>query len=442
MSLSQKIEAAQNAQKNFSVTARSARETLLMAYADALKAARLDLAATLAKDAKKSLKDAQTEVDASVDTIGAAIKNATLPDLGDMVREKNRQPVGLVGLITSFNFPMVVAHWNIAPGLLAGNAILWKPSEKTPFAALACKKIFDTVAGNHKDVLQIIEGGGDVGAELVAHEAVDLISATGSVAMGEAIKKTLAKKVNNRVPPILELGGNNAVVIGEHMTDAHLDFALNSILTSFLGTTGQRCTNTRRLIVHQSWFEKTVASLEKKIGELISSGEIKNPENIYGYNQLIDEDAEARFEYAKGQAQQDGGRIVFGGKNEPALAIMHAQTDIMHTETFAPFLYVVSYQSGIEAAMALVNAPDNAGLVNGIYTLSQLEADQFAALNEAGHTVINSAKGTGVPANGMGFAGNKASGSGEILWNVDPLAAFTKPEGARRIARNKNIPLS
>jgi aldehyde dehydrogenase (NAD+) len=439
--LAKQIESAQQAQKLLASFSREKRETLLLAYAERLKGARLILAETLAEDANKTMKDAQAEVDGSADIIAKIIKDATLPDLGDMARQRLRAPVGVVCLITSFNFPMVVAHWTIAPAILAGNAVLWKPSEKTPLVAHACKKLWDELAGEFVDTLQIISGNREVGAAMVADEGVDMISATGSVGMGEAIKKTLAQKKNNKVPPILELGGNNAVVIGEHMSDAHLAFAVNAILSSFLGTTGQRCTNTRRLIVHADWFEKTVSAFEKAIAEFIASGAIKDPENIYGYNTLIDDDAKERMEKAAAQAQQEGGKILFGGKGEPILAIMPVQTDIMHTETFAPILYIAPYHS-MDAAMALVNAPDNAGLVNGIYTLSKTEAEQFIAQNEAGHSVVNSPKGTGTPANGMGFGGRKASGVGEILWSGDPLAAFTKANSTRRVAVNKAIPLA
>ena len=121
---------------------------------------------------------------------------------------------------------------------------------------------------------------------------------------------------------------------------------------------------------------------------------------------------------------------------------MPGQAAIMNTETFAPLLYLVPYSGPIDSAMELVNEPENAGLVNGIYTLSQEEADRFVVLNEAGHSVVNSPKGTGTPANGMGFGGNKASGGGEILWSADPLAAFTKPAPVKRVVVNKAILLS
>lgn len=440
--LKDQITRAHRVQGQLASANRHVRQAMLEQYAAHLKESRTELAAILASDSKKTLRDAQAEVDASIDIIGKTIRDTALPDLGDMTREKRRRPVGIVGLITSFNFPLVVAHWNIAPAILAGNAVLWKPSEKTPAAARAAKDIFDTVAGPFADVLQIVEGGREVGAALVADEAVDLISATGSVAMGEAIKKTLSVKKNNKVPPILELGGNNAAVIGEKISEHHLTFTLQAILSSFLGTTGQRCTNTRRLVVHRAWFDTAVSEMERLIGEFISSGMMRDQENIYGYNMLVDADAEARFAAAKAEAAKEGGRILFGGRGEPALAVMPAQTAVMHSETFAPLLYIVPYDGKIADAMQIVNAPENAGLTNGIYTLSQAEADQFIALNEAGHSTVNSSKGTGTPAFGMGFGGNKASGAGEILWSIDPLAAFTKPQHAHRIAINKTVPLT
>ncbi len=440
--LSQQLNRAQQAQRAFALAPRLARVALLEAYAAALKQRREVLAGVLAGDARKTAKDASAEVDASIDILYKTIQGATLADLGDMARERIRPPVGIVGLITSFNFPMVVAHWNIAPALLAGNAVLWKPSEKTPKAALACKEIFDGVAGEHAALLQVLEGNRELGAAMVADEGVDMISATGSVAMGGAIKQILAAKKNNAIPPILELGGNNAVVIGEAMSETHLGFAVTSILTSFLGTTGQRCTNTRRLVVHRKWLDRTVALFTQSLQVFIASGEISNPDNSFGYRELIDADAVARLEFARAQAVKEGGKILFGGAGEPVLALMPSQTAIMHTETFAPLLYVVGYEGGVGAAMQLVNAPDNAGLVNGIYTLSQQEASDFIALNQAGHSVINSPKGTGTPAFGMGFGGNKASGIGEILWSGDPLAAFTRPHPVRRVAINKTVPLS
>jgi len=425
------------------------REKSLADYAAALRLEREAIAAILSEEAGKTMKEALAETDSAADTITNTIKQATLAEQGGMLRRKERPPVGVVGLITSFNFPIAVAHWTLAPALLAGNGVLWKPSEKTPLTALAAKAVFDRVMGEYKDLLQITIGGREVGEALVAHESVDLISATGSVGMGMGIKALLAKKRNNAVAPILELGGNNGVIISNQMSDEHLNWSLGAILTSFLGTTGQRCTNTRRLFIQRSLYEKSVSILERMLQEFIDK-QAGDPENPYGYAALIDADGFKRFEAAKAKTSEQGGRIMMGGRLEspqgvyrvqPALALLATQSSVMHEETFAPLLYVVPYDT-LDEAISMVNAPENAGLVAAIYTQNQAEVDLFAARADAGHILIKSPKGTGTPAYGMGFGGNKQSGCGEILNSADPLAAFTRPTHFRRIAQNKDVVMS
>ncbi len=449
--LASKIAAAKTTQARLTQASWKVRSELIAAYSSSLKAYREMLAQLVVLDAGKTPKEALGEVDGSADILLKTIADASLPELGGMVRRKERPPVGIIGLITSFNFPLAVAHWNIAPALLAGNAVLWKPSEKTLLAAIYAKQCFDAVAGEYKDLLQLVIGGRDVGELLVADEAVELISATGSVAMGEGIKRTLAGKKNNTIPPILELGGNNAAVIGKAMTEAHLRWSLDAVITSFLGTTGQRCTNTRRLIVPTEWLAPAVQYLTEKLQAFMDSGAADDENNAFGYSVLIDGDAYARFESAKAQAVAEGGEIILGEqlpsadnvfRVQPALAVMKSHAAFLHHETFAPLLYVVPYDGDIEAGIALANQPDNAGLVNAVYTLSQKEADDFVRLNGAGHSVINSPKGTGTPANGMGFGGNKASGEGEILNAADPLAAFTRRGNVKRVAQFKDVVLS
>jgi len=440
------VSQAAKAQAAWAQCSHAQREAKLTAYADALKQERSRIAAILSEEAGKTMKEALGETDSAADTIANTIKQATLPEQGGMLRRKERLPVGVVGLITSFNFPIAVAHWTLAPALLAGNAVLWKPSEKTPLTALAAKAVFDRVMADHKDLLHIVIGGRDVGEALVANELVDMISATGSVGMGMGIKAALAAKKNNSVPPILELGGNNGVIISDRMSPAHLEWSLKAILTSFLGTTGQRCTNTRRLFVQKKLYDQSVSMTEQLLREFMAA-DASDPENAYGFAVLIDEDGFKRFEAAKAAVLAQGGRVVMGERLEsppgvyricPALAQLTAQSKAMHEETFAPLLYMVPYDT-LDEAISMVNAPGNSGLVAAIYTQSQDEADQFSAGAEAGHVLINSPKGTGTPAYGMGFGGNKDSGCGEILNSADPLAAFTRRTHYRRIAQNKDI---
>lgn len=451
-SLAAKIAKAGAAQIRFSRLSRPRREALLEGLSAAVKAGKAQLSELITLEGGKTVAEGQGEADGSADILLKTIKDAALPEFGGMLRQKERPPVGLVGLITSFNFPLAVANWTIGPALLAGNGVVWKPSEKTPLTAIAYKNIFDGAMGEFADLLQVLVGGRELGAGLVAAEEVALISATGSVAMGRGIKAVLAQKAHAPCPPILELGGNNGVIMTAKMSEAHREWAVGALMHSFFGTAGQRCTNTRRLIVHRSQWDDVVGLLKVQIARLLDSGAVVNPlggiSNAFGYGPLIDGHAFALFEKAKQMAQQQGGEV-WGGKRileaeggyyvEPALALMREQSPIVHEETFAPLLYVMPYDGALEVAIAMLNAPENAGLVSAIYTQSQQEADAFAAGSEAGHVVINPAKGTGTPAFGMGFGGNKASGEGEILNAADPLRAFTLATSYRRIAQNKDV---
>jgi aldehyde dehydrogenase (NAD+) len=449
-----KLDAAATAQTPWASLPRDQRAQRLEALAAHIRQHRDILAEIITLDGGKTAGEALAEADGSADILLKTIKDASLPEFGGMLRRKERPPVGIVGLITSFNFPLAVAGWTIAPALLAGNAVLWKPSEKTPLVAHAYKAIFNEAMGEHRHLLDILTGTRDIGEALVAHERIDMISATGSVAMGNGIRAVLAAKTNRAIPPILELGGNNAVVISDKLSPGHLEWSVGALLNSFFGTSGQRCTNTRRLLVHASVYLQVETLLKNHVKTLLAAGIIQNPlsgaSNDYGCGPLIDHDAYTRFETAKTRVRAEGGTVLFGARLladaypnayyvEPALALLPAQSPIMFEETFAPLLFIAPYDGDIALAASLANAPDNAGLVNGIYTQSQPEADRFAALNRAGHSVINSPKGTGTPAFGMGFGGNKASGEGEILNAADPLRAFTRADSYNRIAQNKDI---
>lgn len=453
-SVSSKIAAAHGAQALWAKRPRGERMVLVEALAAAVKEQREPLATLITLEAGKTLKEAYAEVDGAANILLKTISDTSLPDLGDMERVKERPPVGLVGLITSFNFPLAVANWNMGAALLAGNGVVWKPSEKTPLVALAYHSIFKKLAGPQADLLQLLVGGRDIGEALVANEEIDMISATGSVAMGKGIKAALARKFNKGAGHILELGGNNGVIISHKTSKEHRHWAVNALMGSFLGTSGQRCTNTRRLFIHRSVYDEMCESFKTALDAFIASGAIQNPllgeSNAYGYGPLIDGEAYRRFDRSMRMAEAQGGLAVLGRRLmkedypgayyvEPALAFLPSQTPVMMEETFAPLLFLVPYDGGAEEAVALLNAPANSGLVSAIYTQSQQEADYFALHSEAGHVLINPPKGTGTPAHGMGFGGNKDSGEGEILNAADPLQAFTRAGHFRRIAYNKAI---
>ncbi len=421
------------------------RELFLRFLADALKANTESLGLLITYEAGKTRAEGKGEVANSIATLTNTIAHNTRMMEHEAVRE--RTPLGVVGLITSFNFPLAVANWTIAPALLAGNSVVWKPSEKTPLTALAYETIFKNAVRDFnaqhstqipENLVQVILGERDVGHVLVEHPHVAIVSATGSVAMGKSIKATLAKR-GCKNQPILELGGNNAVIISDKNDDAHLARAATSLMESLLGTCGQRCTDTRRLIVHDRVMARFLELLKERYQNFIAEGHIKNPleggDNKYGFGPLIHAGAYQQFEHAKHAVTQAGGQIHFGARRladthpkayyvEPAIAVLDTQTSIMHEETFAPLVYLVPYKGDVKNGLRIANAPENAGLVNGIYTQDTEEAEIFARLNEAGHGVINSNKGTGTPAYGMGFHGNKASGEGTIL-SPDPLRPFT-----------------
>ena len=444
--LDQKIAAAHAAQASWAGLPRAKRIAMLKAYAATLLQHKETLGAIIHQDAGKTLKEAITEVEGAAAIIEKTTQDTSneWADIGTIQRLRERTPAGVICVITSFNFPIAVAHWTLAPALLAGNALIWKPSEKTPWVALACVELFRQQLPEYAQLMQVAIGGGDIGQALVADERIDMISATGSVGMGKAIKRTLAQKQNNAVPPILELGGNNGVIISEKNTPELLDRAVTSLLNSFLGSAGQRCTNTRRLFVQEKVYAAVIRIFTEKLSALLEKDALFEPANAYGYGPLVDAAIRDRFLGALSEIVKQGGKIHFGKAAQglavqPAIAEIPTQIPQMHDEIFAPLLYVVPYRD-FKDAVAMVNAPENAGLVNGIYTQDANEAEIFAQANQAGHTVINMPKGTGTPANGLGFGGNKASGEGEIL-GPDPERPFTRGV-YRRIVQDSSVPMA
>lgn len=433
-----KIVLAAAMQERWAEKCPNMRAEMLQKFADAVEVAAEDLTQIIHIEAGKTVAEAAGEVTNFVKVMRTNCEAEiarNLPDLGIMQRQKIYKPVGVVALITSYNFPLAVAGWTLAPALLAGNAVVWKPSEKTPLTALAVQAIFAKTLPDVAPLLQVAIGAAEVGKAVVEHKQIAMVSATGSVGMAQAILQVHKGKV----PPVLEAGGNNAVVVSQANSPENLKFALQSIISSFLAGGGQKCTNTRRLFVHSAIYAGFVGDLKTALKKFIAGGC-----DGYGYAPLIDGAAFVQFEAAK------RGQVSFGARRlqeqfpnafyvEPALVELPTQTEIMHHECFAPLLYIVKYDD-FSAAVEAVNAPENAGLVNGIYTQSRAEFEEFAAKNEAGHTVVNSPTGTGTPAHGMGFGGNKLSGQGEILNGENQLLPFTL--GANRVAVNGQVELS
>jgi aldehyde dehydrogenase (NAD+) len=331
------------------------------------------------------------------------------------------QPLGTVGVITAFNFPVAVWAWNAMLAYVCGNPVIWKPSEKTPLTALACKVIYDRAAerfraAGHKvpdGMMEVLIGGRDVGEAIVDHHDVPLISATGSVPMGRAVAQKVAGRMGRS---LLELGGNNAMIVSK---DADLDMAVRAILFGAVGTSGQRCTTLRRLIVHEDVYSKLVPALEKaygaiRLGNPLENGTLNGP--------LIDKASFDAFEKALAAAKAQGGKVLVGGTRvtdgvpqggyyvKPALVEMSSQSDVVKAETFAPILYVMKYKT-LEQAIEIQNDVPQ-GLSSCIFTLNVREAETFLSAVGSDCGIANVNIGPSGAEIGGAFGGEKETGGG------------------------------
>ena len=326
-------------------------------------------------------------------------------------------PLGVVGVISAFNFPVAVWSWNTALALVCGDAVVWKPSEKTLLTALACQALLAEAArrvGAPADVAAVILGGAEVGQALTDDTRVALVSATGSTRMGRAVAPRVAGRFGRL---LLELGGNNAAVVAP---SADLDLTVRGIVFSAAGTAGQRCTSLRRVIAHESIADELVERIRAAyetlpIGSPLTDGTLVGP--------LIDEAAYAGYTAALEKAVADGGTIVAGGQRvgsgdsfyvQPALVRMPAQTDIVRSETFAPILYVMTYtdfDSGPESALALHNDVPQ-GLSSSIFTMNVREAERFTSPDGSDCGIANVNIGPSGAEIGGAFGGEKETGGG------------------------------
>ena len=325
-------------------------------------------------------------------------------------------PLGPVGVISAFNFPVAVWAWNAALAVVCGDPVLWKPSEKTPLTAMATQKLFERALARFGDapkaLSQVIQGGRAVGEQLAADARVPLISATGSTRMGKALAPVVGARLGRS---LLELGGNNAMIVAP---SADLKLAERAITFAAVGTAGQRCTSLRRLIVHQSVRDQLVARLKTvygaiKIGNPLEAGTLVGP--------LIDKAAFDGMQSALEQAKAQGGKVYGGGRAHaeqfpnahyahPAIVEMPAQSEVVKHETFAPILYVLTYRDFGEA-MALQNGVTQ-GLSSCIFTRDMQEAERFVAAAGSDCGIANVNIGPSGAEIGGAFGGEKETGGG------------------------------
>jgi aldehyde dehydrogenase (NAD+) len=322
-------------------------------------------------------------------------------------------PLGVVGIITAFNFPVAVWSWNTAIAVVCGDPVIWKPSSEVPLAAIAVQNIANRVMADHglSGIFTLAIGTGrEVGEALLNDSRVPLVSFTGSTRVGRHVAETVSKRFGRS---ILELGGNNAIVVAD---DAPLDLAVRAILFGAVGTSGQRCTTTRRIIVHKDVREKLVSRLveayrQVRIGDPLKADTLMGP--------LVNATAVDDMFAALERAKKEGGEIVAGGKKrtdlganfvEPTIVKMPKQTDIVKEETFAPILYLMEYENLEEAIHIHNDVPQ--GLSSAIFTDSMRKVEAFLSSQGSDCGIANVNIGTSGAEIGGAFGGEKETGGG------------------------------
>lgn len=326
-------------------------------------------------------------------------------------------PIGIVGIISAFNFPVAVWSWNAALALICGDVIVWKASEKTPLCAVACQRLLAEVLKENslpEGISSLVTGGAEVGKWLAADKRVALVSATGSTRMGKEVAVTVAQRLGRS---LLELGGNNAIIITEK---ADLKMTIIGAVFGAVGTAGQRCTSTRRLIIHEKVYEQVKQSLVEaykqiKIGHPLDAKHHMGP--------LIDKDAVESYVQAIAKIKAEGGHLLVAGGVlsgagyesgcyvQPVIAEVENHYAIVQTETFAPILYLIKYTGDLDAAIHLQNSVAQ-GLSSSIMTDSLREAEHFLSHNGSDCGIANVNIGTSGAEIGGAFGGEKETGGG------------------------------
>jgi aldehyde dehydrogenase (NAD+) len=399
------------------------RGQFVRTFGEVLRAHKEDLATLVSWEAGKITQEALGEVQEMIDVCEFAVglsrqlygKTIASERPGHRLSEQ-WHPLGPVGVITAFNFPVAVWAWNAALAWVCGDPVVWKPSEKTPHCARACQAIFALARDAMPDVpaalSSVVYGGRGVGEQLAASPKLPLISATGSVPMGRAVAETVARRLGRS---LLELGGNNGMIVAP---TADLELAVRSIVFAAVGTCGQRCTTLRRLIVHESIADKLrdriLAAYERlPIGDPSAPGTLVGP--------LIDVAAADAMDAALAEAKSQGGVIHGGGRVtsgvpqggayvRPALVEIGPDAAIVQRETFAPILYFMRYRELDEAIAIHNNVPQ--GLASAILTGDVREAELFCSPAGSDCGIVNVNIGTSGAEIGGAFGGEKETGGG------------------------------
>ncbi|MDN2581123.1 aldehyde dehydrogenase family protein [Aquibium sp. ELW1220] len=445
------IDAAHEAFRAWRLVPAPRRGELVRLLGEELRAAKADLGRLVSIEAGKIASEGLGEVQEMIDICDFAVGlSRQLYGLTIATERPGHRmmetwhPLGVVGIISAFNFPVAVWSWNAALALVAGNTIVWKPSEKTPLTGLASQAILERALARFgdapKNLSQVLIGGRAVGETLVDHPKVALVSATGSTRMGREVGPRLARRFARS---ILELGGNNAGIV---CPSADLDMALRAVAFGAMGTAGQRCTTLRRLFVHDSVYDALVPRL-KKAYESVSIGNPLETTALVG--PLIDGQAFDGMQKALAAAKAEGG-VVTGGERvpdagrdtafyvRPALVEMPGQCGPVLEETFAPILYVMRY-SDFERALEDHNAVA-AGLSSSIFTLDVREAERFLSADGSDCGIANVNIGTSGAEIGGAFGGEKETGGGRESGS-DAWKAYMR-RATNTVNYSKSLPLA
>jgi aldehyde dehydrogenase (NAD+) len=427
------VETAVKAFKNWRTVPAPKRGEIVREIGESLRANKHELGALVSYEMGKSLQEGYGEVQEMIDIADFAVGQSR--QLYGLTMHSERpehrmyeqyHPLGIIGIISAFNFPVAVWSWNAMLAWVCGDVCIWKPSEKTPLTAIACQHIAQEVFKKHnieEGVSCLVIGDRNIG-ELMANDTrVPLISATGSTRMGKAVGAAVGARLGKS---LLELGGNNAIIISEN---ADLDTSLVGAVFGAVGTAGQRCTSTRRLIIHESVYDAFKQKLVNAYKQ-IRIGDPLDENNHMG--PLIDQDAVALYLDSIEKCKAEGGKFaVEGGKLKgaqyasgcyvkPCIAEVENNFKIVQHETFAPILYLIRYTT-LDEAIALQNGVPQ-GLSSSIMTLNLREAEQFLSSRGSDCGIANVNIGTSGAEIGGAFGGEKDTGggreSGSDAWKV------------------------
>lgn len=418
------IANAQNAFKAWRLIPAPKRGDIIRQLGDKLRELKPTLGKLVSYEMGKSYQEGMGEVQEMIDICDFAL-GLSRQLYGNTIHSERPghrmydqyHPLGVVGIITAFNFPVAVWAWNTAIALVCGNTVVWKPSEKTPLCAIACQKLLAEILhdnGLPEGISNLVMGDKEVGEWLAADNRISLVSATGSTRMGKEVAVTVAQRLGKT---LLELGGNNAIIV---TPDADLNMTIIGAVFGAVGTAGQRCTSTRRLIIHESIYNKVKKQLTKAYGQL-KIGDPLDTKNHVG--PLIDKAAVKSYLNALDKIKTQGGKLLIKGKVlegkgyesgcyvQPVIAEVENHYEIVQHETFAPILYLIKYQGDIGNAIALQNGVSQ-GLSSAVMTNNLREAELFLSAAGSDCGIANVNIGTSGAEIGGAFGGEKDTGGG------------------------------